>query len=433
MNSTNRRQFLRVASAAAAACAASPMLFAQNVPTGERITMAVIGTGSRGMQHGTGFAALPGVYVKYVCDVDDGHSLAAVKAVGAKAAANDNTPAPQAVRDLRKALEDKEVQAVSIATPDHWHAPAAILAAAAGKHVYVEKPCCHNPHEGEILVAARKKFDRVIQHGTQRRSWPKNIEAIGKVKAGEIGKVLFSRGWYANNRPPIGKGKAVAVPAKLDWTLWQGPAPETEYHDNYVPYNWHWFWKWGTGECGNNGIHALDLCRWGLGVDTPKKVTSSGGRYHYDDDWETPDTQFATFDFGDKVIQWEALSCNPRGVENASGFGAAFYGDKGTIIIDSGYTMYDLKNKQIAKEPDSAGDKVHFQNFIDAVRAGDQTKLNAPIEEGYKSTLLCHVANISQRVGRMVQVDPATGQIKDDAEAMKLWQREYRAGWEPKV
>jgi predicted dehydrogenase len=431
MSGSTRRQLLQWTAAAAAAIAAAPHLRAQE--NTERVAVAVMGMG-RGSDLATALAAIPNVFVKYVCDTDQTRANAAAKNIGAKAAKNNDTPGPAPIQDFRRILEDKEIAAVAIATPDHWHAPAAILAASAGKHVYVEKPCCHNPREGELLVEAQKKFNRVIQHGTQRRSWPGNREGIEKLKEGVIGRVLFSRGWYANNRPSIGRGKPAAAPANLDWSLWQGPAPEKEFHDNYVHYNWHWFWHWGTGECGNNGIHALDLCRWGLGVECPTKVTSAGGRYHFDDDWQTPDTQFATFEFeGGKVIHWEGQSCHPRGVENNSGFGAAFYGDKGTMIIDGGYTVYDLKNKEVAKVGGGGGDIVHMRNFIGALRANDQSKLNAPIAEGYKSVLLCHLANISQRMGRVIHVDAASMRIKDDAEAARLWSREYRSGWEPKV
>jgi predicted dehydrogenase len=438
MPKSNRRDFLKSATATAATLAATNTLFAQPAPPaspGERIIVAVMGTGSRGTQLATTLASLPNVFVKYVCDVDDAAAGAAAKVIAKKAEANNNTPAPTPIRQYQQILDDKEIFAMAVATPDHWHAPAAILGVTAGKHVYVEKPCCHNPHEGELLVTAQKKYDRVIQHGSQRRSYPKNIEAIAKLKEGVIGKVLFSRGWYNNNRPPIGKGKPAAVPATFDWTLWQGPAPQREFHDNYVPYNWHWFWDWGTGECGNNGIHSLDICRWGLGVDCPAKVTSAGGRYHYDDDWQTPDTQFVTFDFGDKVIQWEGRSCHPRGIENNnSGFGAAFYGDKGSLVIDAGnYAIYDLKNKEVAKVTGPGAEAPHMQNFLDAAKLNDQSKLNAPIAEGYASVLLCHLANISQRAGRTIHMDTATKKIKDDPEAAKLWSREYRPGWEPKV
>jgi predicted dehydrogenase len=440
MPNSSRREFLKSAAVAGAASTlVVPAVFGQAPAApqaGERVVVAVMGTSGRGTALGSTFAGLPKVVVKYAADVDEGAAAAAAKAIGKKAEANRGTAAPTPVKDFRKVLEDPEVAAMVIATPDHWHAPAAILAAAAGKHVYVEKPCSHNPHEGELLLEAQEKYKRVIQHGTQRRSYPKLIEAVEKLRQGVIGKVTMSRGWYTNNRPSIGRGKVVEPPAKLDWNLWQGPAPEKEYKDNYHTYNWHWFWHWGTGECGNNGIHSLDVCRWGLGVDCPRRVTSAGGRYHYQDDWETPDTQFATFDFGDKVIHWEGRSCHPRGVEaDATGFGVAFYGDKGSLVIGGGsaYTVYDLKNKVVDKQSGPVTDAVHAQNFVEAVRTNDGSKLYAPIREGVASTLLCHLANISQRTGHVINVDPATKQIVGDGEATKLWRREYRAGWEPKV
>jgi predicted dehydrogenase len=439
MPTPTRRDFLKTAAAASAASTlVVPAVFGQAPPReqpAERTVVAMMGVSSRGTQLGSTFASLPGVFIKYAADVDEGIAAAGARAIGKKAAAANKAPEPQPVKDFRKVLDDPDVQALIIAAPDHWHAPAAILAASAGKHVYVEKPCCHNPHEGELLLAAQQKYKVVMQQGSQRRSYPKLIEAIQKLKEGVIGKVTMSRGWYTNNRPPIGKGKVVPVPGKFDWTMWQGPAPDREYHDNYHPYNWHWFWHWGTGEAGNNGIHSLDICRWGLGVDCPTKVTSAGGRYHYHDDWETPDTQFATFDYGDKVIHWEGRSCHPRGVENNTGFGIAFYGDKGSLIIDAGngYTIYDLKNKQVDKQSDKISDAVHTQNFIDGVRAKDGSKLYAPIHEAVPSTLLCHLANIAQRVGRTLHLDATAKKIINDPDAAKLWSREYRPGWEPKV
>ncbi len=437
MPTPTRRALLQSAAASTAAALLAPHVRAQPaVGTGERIVVAVVGTGGRGIAHATALAALPGVVVKYVCDVDEKRAAGAAAATAKKAPAN--TPPAQPLNDFRKALEDNEISAISIATPNHWHAPAAILAAAAGKHVYVEKPCSHNPREGELIVAAARKYNRCIQHGTQRRSWSKIIEAVDRLKSGAIGAVRQARCWYSNSRKSIGKGKASPPPAGLDWALWQGPAPEKEFHDNYVPYNWHWFWRWGNGECGNNGVHGLDLARWGLGVDCPRTVTSAGGRYYFEDDQETPDTQTVAFDYGDKLLTWEGKSCHPRGPEATSdGFGVAFYGESATLVMDSaGYTTYDLKNKQIAAvkpEAGQSGDAVHFQNFLDAVRAGDPKKLNAEIEQGAASTLLCHLANIAQRTGHTLHVDPATKQITGDEEAKKLWSREYRPGWEPKV
>jgi predicted dehydrogenase len=236
---------------------------------------------------------------------------------------------PKGVKDLRRVLDDPDIDAVSIAMPDHWHAPAAILACAAGKHVYVEKPGSHNGEESEWIVAAARKYKRQVQMGNQRRSWPWVQEAIKALHDGEIGQLYFARAWYTNHRASIGRGKPTPVPEWLDYSLWQGPAPERPFQDNVIHYNWHWFWNWGTGELGNNGVHAIDLARWGLGVDLPRRITCGGNRYHFQDDWETPDLYVATFDFGDKGIVWEGQSCDPRGFEG-EGFGVNFYGEKGT-------------------------------------------------------------------------------------------------------
>jgi predicted dehydrogenase len=401
------------------------------------VVVGVMGL-SRGLALSSAFASLPNCVVKYVCDVDEKVLAAGVKGTAAKQAANKTTKGvegPQGVGDFRRMLDDKDVEAIAVATPDHWHSPAAILALAAGKHVYVEKPCSHNPREGEMLVEAAKKSGKCVQHGTQRRTWPKVVEAIEKVRGGEIGKVTMSRGWYNATRGSIGRGKPAAVPAGLNWDLWQGPAPAKEFHDNYVHYNWHWFWHWGTGEAGNNGVHAIDLCRWGLGTGVPKRVVAGGGRYHFEDDQETPDTHFITYDFGDRVIHYEGRSCHPRGPENnGSGFGAAFYGDKGSLLCDGvGYAIYDLKNKEVAKVPGTGGDGGHCENFLEAIRANDPSKLHAPISEGAVSALYCHLGNIAWRTGRTVNLDPAAGRIVGDAEQDKLWAREYRAGWEPRV
>jgi predicted dehydrogenase len=270
-----------------------------------------------------------------------------------------------------------------------------------------------------------------VQVGMQRRSWPAVIEAIEKLRGGAIGRVLYSRGWYANRRPTIGKGKLTSPPPELDYSLWQGPAPERPFKDNYLHYTWHGFWNWGTGELGNNGVHALDMCRWGLGVDFPTRVASGGGKYRYDDDQETPDTHTVTFDFGDKTIFWEGLSWSPRGMEGES-FGVTFHGERGTMVINStGYVTYDLMNKEIGKASAKAGDEIHMADFVASIRAGRRPR--ADIEEGHKSALLCHLGNIAYRVGRVLHCDPKSGRILNDDAAMRLWTREYRPGWEPKM
>jgi predicted dehydrogenase len=328
-------------------------------------------------------------------------------------------------------LDDASVDALVIAAPEHWQAPATILACDAGKHVYVEKPGSHNPREGELMVAAARKNGRVVQMGNQRRSMPGVIEAVERVRRGDIGRALWARGWYNNARPSIGRGQPAPVPAELDWTLWQGPAPERPYRDNIVHYNWHWFWHWGTGELGNNGIHSLDICRWGLGVDYPLRVTAGGGKYHYDDDQETPDTHAVTYDFGDRGITWEGRNWHRRGFEGST-FGITFYGDRGSLVIDgASYRVYDGQNNEIAQGSGPRSDALHLQNFLGGIRTG--ARLNSDIGEGQKSTLLCHLGNIAYRTGHTLHLDPDTHQIAGDPEASALWGREYRPGWEPKI
>ena len=400
-------------------------------PEVERLVVGVMGMGGRGTELATEFARRPDCVVKYACDPDEGRAARAAAAVASRRP-DEKAPAAEPVADFRRILDDKGVDVLVIAAPNHWHAPAAILACAAGKHVYVEKPCSHNPREGELLVAAARKHNRVVQHGTQRRSWPKNVEGVELVRGGGIGRVLFSRGWYNNTRPSIGRGKEGPPPSNLDYALWQGPAPERPYRNNILHYNWHWFWHWGTGECGNNGVHAIDVCRWGLGVDYPRRVTAGGGRYYYDDDQETPDTHSVTYDFGDKgMIVWEGRSCHPRGFEG-SGFGIAFYGADGTVVIDGGgYRQFDDKGKLVKDVSGNGGNAEHIEDFLHCIRNGG--KPVADIEEGHKSTLMCHLGNIAYRTGRTVNLDPQTHTIVGDPEAQALWQREYRPGWEPKV
>jgi predicted dehydrogenase len=340
--------------------------------------------------------------------------------------------APEGVVDFRRILDDKSVDALAIATPDHWHAPAAILAMSAGKHVYVEKPCSHNAREGELLVEAARKHRKVVQHGTQRRSWPAMREAVQAIHEGAIGRPLEAKCHYLfSDRRSIGKGKAGAPPAGLDWALWQGPAPEREYRDNVVHYNWHWFWHWGTSELGNNGVHTIDMARWGLRADYAVRVTSNGGRLRYDDDQETPDTNLATFAFADgKLITWEGRSWGGKTPADPT-YQVAWFGDRGTLTIaGGGYVLYDRQGKELQKASGNTGDAEHLKNWLDAIR-GSAT-LNAEIEEGWKSTLLCHLGNIAFRSGKTVHFDPATRKMRADPEADALWGREYRPGWEPK-
>ena len=435
-----RRHFVKTISATGLGLAAarSPLLAFRGAPS-EKVVVAVMGLNGRGTVLGRVFAKTPNAAVAYVCDVD-----AQVLAKGATAVGEAQGNAPKSLADFRRALDDKAVDALVVAAPDHWHAPATILALSAGKHVYLEKPCGHNPREGELLVEAQRKTGRVVQMGTQRRSSPRCIEAMQAIRDGVIGRPYFAKAWYANRRKSIGRGKTVSVPSGLDYELWQGPAPRTPYRDNVIHYNWHWFKRWGTGEICNNGTHELDVARWALGVDYPVRVTSAGGRYHFADDWEFTDTQEASFEFeGQRAIVWQGLSCNAFPTEKR-GRGTIVYGTTGSMLIDQdGYTVYDLDNKAVKESLESASadplapsgdDKLtghHIANFVEAVRTG--APVSQPITEGAKTVLLCHLGNIAQWTGRALRTDPRSGHILGDDEAMGHWQREYAPGWTPVV
>ncbi len=436
----DRRVFLKNASLAAAGITILNFpVFGKNAPS-NKVVLAVMGVNSRGAYLAECFSKLPNVEIAYICDVEDGAIANGLKPFASA------SRKPTVIKDIRELVKKKDFDALVIAAPDHWHAPASIMGVANGKHVYVEKPCSHNPAEGELLVQAMNKYGKLIQMGNQRRSFPNLIEAVRLVREeGIIGNAYFGKGWYANNRKSIGMGKKIPVPATLDFELWQGPAPRKAYQDNLVHYNWHWFWNWGTGEANNNGTHEIDCCRWFLGVDYPTQVTSSGGRYAFKDDWETPDTQVASFEFGNKkAITWEGRSCNIYPVEGA-GRGFTIYGDKGTLVNmgNDDYKIFDYANKLVkevksdakndASNPVSASgnlDYYHFNNFIQAIRG--ESKLTAPVNEGHISNLLCHLANISQRTGRTLNCD-SKGRIMNDKDAMKLWGRDYQPGWAPVV
>ncbi len=444
----SRRTFIKTSAAGIAAVSVGGILpgfsarsYSSILGANDKVLVAVMGVNSRGKALSDTFSKQDNVEIIYICDVDTRAEAAcsdALEKLGKKR--------PAACPDFRKALEDKKLDAMVIATPDHWHAPAAILASKAGKHVYLEKPCSHNPREGELLIAAAEKYRNVIQMGNQRRSFPNVIAGITELKSGIIGRPYFAKTWYTNNRPSIGFGKEVAVPSWLNYDLWQGPAPRRAYKDNLIHYNWHWFWNWGTGEALNNGTHFVDLARWGLGVDYPVKVSSSGGRYRYKDDWETPDTQVISMEFDNNTgMTWEGVSCNGRPIEGSI-VGVIFSCENGSLRIDAGnaYSVFDVQGKLLKEvkaeaaidsrnlsNPSADLDAVHIVNFLDAVRNG--SKLNADILSGHKSTLLVQLGNIAQRTGKTLTVDSASGHILNDPASEKLWTREYEKGWEPVV
>jgi predicted dehydrogenase len=317
----------------------------------------------------------------------------------------------------------------------------AIAGLQAGKHVYVEKPCSHNPAEGAMLVRAQQKYQKLVQMGTQQRSSPHTIEVIEKIRAGVIGKPYYAKAWYSNVRKSIGTGKEIPVPPQLDWDLWQGPAPRRPYKDNLHPYNWHWFKNWGTGESLNNGTHEVDVCRWALGVDFPKRVTASGGRYHFQDDWQFYDTLLTSFEYDDTLLNWEGKSCEGMKFYGRDR-GSAIMGTTGTVIVDrDGYEIYDLKGSKKSEfkagsttsssdlqGADSMTD-AHFANFIAGIRTGE--KLNAPIAVGNIAVTMLQLSNIAWEVNRELHLDTKDGKIDNDPEAMKLWGRDYEPGWAP--
>lgn len=448
----SRREFVTTTTlAAGAALALGPGVLRAANAAGRKVVLAVAGvrtgepgSSGRGIELIDKFSALPGVEFKYVIDVDRRY-LAPAAAFAEKKQGKK----PQTETDFRRALEDKDVDALLVTTPDHWHAPMAILAAKAGKHVYVEKPCSHNPREGEILVEVARKHRRLVQMGNQRRSLGNVQQMVADLQGGLLGKVFLAQCFYSRRRPPIGFGKKVSPPAELDWDLWQGPAPRTAYRDNVHPYNWHWFWDWGTGEALNNGVHLMDVARWAMGVSYPTKVTSFGGRWHDVglDDWEAPDTQEIQLQYGDgRGITWFGRSCSTYGAPGYKANGIIFFGSKGTLDYDGGgkYTVYDLDNKvvkavggdddrkvNLANSADPGLQENHAENFIESIRGN--AKLTAPIDEGHCSTVLGQLGNIAHRVGRPLKTDPTNGHIIGDPEAAKLWTREYAPGWEPTV
>jgi predicted dehydrogenase len=436
-----RRGFLDALAIGAAGLAlrTTARSYGQIVGSNERVNFAVIGLHGRAYAHLSSLKANRGLArVSSVCDVD-GDILAKF----ADATKNELGEPAKSEKDFRRVLELRDIDAITIATPDHWHAPMAIAGLQAGKHVYLEKPCSHDPAEGEMLVQAQKKYGKLVQMGTQQRSSAHTIEIIGKIHSGLIGRPYLAKSWYVNTRKAIGIGKEVSVPHELDWDLWQGPAPREPYRDNVHPYNWHFFKTWGTGESLNNGTHEVDVCRWALGVDFPRRVNSLGGRYQFKDDQQFYDTLVANFEYEDSMISWEGRSCAGMKFYGRDR-GSTILGTTGTVLVDrGGYEIYDLKGNKTSEfkveKASGSGDLIgrdsmtdaHFANFLGAIRKGE--KLNAPISDGNISVTMLQVANIAWEVNRELSLDTSSGHIREDAEAMKRWSRQYEKGWEPHV
>jgi predicted dehydrogenase len=436
-----RREFLDAVAVGAAGLAVGTTAksYGQILGANDRLNFAVIGLNGRGYAHLASLKAnKSAARISYVCDVD-GNILKKF----ADAAKREMDEAPVAEKDFRRILEQKDVDAITIATPDHWHTPIAIAGLQAGKHVYVEKPCSHNPAEGEMLVKAQQKHGKLVQMGNQQRSSAYTKEIVEKIHGGIIGRPYYAKAWYSNVRKSMGTGKEAPVPAELDWELWQGPAPRGPYKDNVHPYNWHWLRIYGTGETLNNGTHEVDVCRWALGVDYPKCVSSSGGRYAYKDDWQFYDTLVTNFEYEDRMLSWEGKCCQGMKFYGRDR-GSAIMGTTGTVVIDrDGYEIYDLKgnktNEYKVGSKTSSSDVVgrdsmtdaHFANFIAGIRKGE--KLNAPVSAGNVAVTMLQLSNIAWEVNRELRLDTNDGKIQGDPEAMKMWGREYESGWAPKV
>jgi predicted dehydrogenase len=437
----SRRTFVNglAAGVAGSAIASSAKSYGQILGANDRLNFAINGLNSRGYAHLSSLQANKAIArVTYVCDPDD-H----VRAKFAAAAQSALGYTPKDERDPRRALESKDVDAISIATPDHWHTPLAVLGLKAGKHVYVEKPSSQNPREGELLIEAQQKYGKLVQVGDQQRSSPHTIKMVQQVHDGLIGDAYMAKAWYANTRGTMGTGKVVPVPDYLDWDVWQGPAPRSEYKDNIHPYNWHWLRRYGTGETLNNGTHEVDVARWFLDVGYPETVTATGGRYQFQDDWQFYDTILTDFKYPGKTLTWEGRCCNGMKLYNRDR-GAVIYGSKGSVVIDrQGYEVYDWKGKktdEFKTGPEtSTSDLVgrdsmtdmHFANFINSIKGTDT--LHSPISIANVSVTMLLLANIAYFKNRELKLDTNTGRILNDPDAMKLWGREYEKGWEVTV
>ncbi len=414
MSPPNRRTFL---AGSVAALSAAAYTGAADRPN-DKIVLAVMGVHGRGRGLLQGFSGFDDVEIAYVCDPDSNVIPGALDILKKR-----KSREPKVEKDFRRALDDKSVTALVVAAPDHWHAPATVWACAAGKHVYVEKPASHNLREGRLMVEAARKHERVVQMGTQRRSGAHFQSAAEFVRKGGLGKVPFARTWIAGARKSIGKKDDGPVPAGVDYDLWLGPAPERPFNPNRFHYNWHWNWDYGTGELGNNGIHALDVVRMVVGLDAPERINCGGGKYFYDDDQQTPDTIVASFDFPGTLVTWEHRIWSKAASEDGW---ITLFGEKGTLVFDrQGWHVTDgVEASDKAQEIE----RPHLRNFLDCVKSGKRP--NADIEEGHKSTRLCHLGNIAYRVGRALRFDAKGETVVDDEAANKLLLRSYRKGYE---
>ncbi len=447
--STNRRDFLKKVTAGTAGVAVASSVmgmsarsYSRIIGANDRINVAIIGLGRRlGAYYEPISKKENNVELVYLCDVMKSQRENAAKNFSKFIDYN-----PKLENDIRKVIADSNVDAIMNATPDHWHTPGSVMAMQGGKHVYVEKPCSHNMNESELLVAASKKYNRVVQMGNQQRSSPHTIEIIHEIHNGIIGVPYRAVAFYINNRGEVPVQKKMPVPEGLDWELWQGPAVRREYTQETWDYNWHWYgWNYGTAETGNNATHELDVARWALQVDYPTRVDVEAGKRHFfDDGWEMYDTMDAMFRFeGDKIIKWDGRSRSGQDTYGMGGRGTIIFGSEGTVFVDrERYILYDRMGKIVkkfdstSKEAGTAlgggGDMTtgHVENWFNVIRG--KGNLNAHIADAVISQSMVHYSNIAYRIGHGFDIDNVSGKMYD-REAMKLWKRDYAPGWEPVV
>ncbi len=437
----SRRSFLKKTAAASSATIVAPTILSSKVfGANDRINAAVLGVNGRGKNHISSLMNQKNVQVTTLCDPDLN-----VLAKRKKEFSEKYNKSVALVQDLRNVMDDKDIDVVSIASPNHWHALSVIWACQAGKDVYVEKPGSHNLWEGRKMVEAAQKYDRIVQHGVQLRSSPAINEAIELMRDGYIGRVYMARGLVFRWRADIGDKGFSAVPNGIDYDLWTGPAPKRPFTRNLVHYNWHWHWDYGNGDVGNQGIHETDLCMWGLDVGLPTKITSMGGKFLWDDCKEVPEVLTSVYHYPEekKIIQFEVRPWCTN-TEDGATVGNIFYGDKGILVVEgySKYKTYLGQDRTPGKSGDdgameasgmdrgSGGTDGHFQNFIEAVRSHDASLLNGPIETGHLSSGLAHLGNIAYRTGKVLTFNPEAEKFVNDPEADKMLSRNYREGFE---
>lgn len=398
------------------------------VAASDKVNIVLFGCGRQGPRLAASLGSMPDVNLAAVCDVDESQYKKAMEWIEPRVGRR-----PPLIKEIRRVLDDKSVDAVINALPDHWHAPGSILACSAGKDVYTEKPLSHNLREGRLLVEAARRHNRIVQVGLQGRSRPSTIQAIEIVRAGKLGSVRMAKAWNVQLRDNIGHVADGAPPPGVDYDSWVGPAPMVPFRANRFHYNWHWTWNFGTGDMGNDGVHQLDMARWALGVETPDEASGFGGKMFFDDDQETPDTMNISYRYPGKAIQFEMRIWNPYGMEGQQN-GVAVYGSEGTLHIGRwpnlwGYRTYDAKGKLVPElsAEDKGGETNHHRNFIDCIKSRKQP--NAPPELAHASTTLCHLGNIVAKVSRTIRFDGKSESIAGDAAAHALLRRQYRQHW----